>query len=204
MEQVHDLLAEKEGARLDVRQGAQGTHMPGLTEERVVGVEQAWTYLKRGQKSRALAATNMNESSSRSHCLLCLRVHGRSKLNGNTNCLNIAKAAIIRYHSVLYCYIVQLNSKEAQHIMLVPHKFSSILAVPARIAQYPATSLQVTHGGQSYGSATWLVVSASQSLQLLVSASRRLNSLTSPCLPWGTASMPWLAKLLMCPSATAS
>lgn len=83
MEQIQDLLAEKEGARLDVRQGPNGTHMPGLTEVRVVGVEQAWTYLKRGQKSRALAATSMNDSSSRSHCLLCLRVHGRSKLNGS-------------------------------------------------------------------------------------------------------------------------
>ncbi len=82
MEHVHDLLADKEGARLEVRQGLHGTHMPGLTEARVVGVEQAWTYLKRGQKSRALAATSMNDSSSRSHCLLCLRVHGRSKLNG--------------------------------------------------------------------------------------------------------------------------
>lgn len=82
MEQIHDLLAEKETSRLEVKQGPEGSHMPGLTEIRVVGVEQAWTYLKRGQQSRMLAATNMNDSSSRSHCLLCLRVHGRSKMTG--------------------------------------------------------------------------------------------------------------------------
>lgn len=82
MEQIYDLLSEQGGARLEVRQGAVGSHMPGLTEMRVVGVEQAWTYLKRGQQNRAVKATSMNEASSRSHCLLCLRVHGRSKLNG--------------------------------------------------------------------------------------------------------------------------
>ena len=82
MEQIHDLLSDKQAAKLDVRQGEGGSHLPGLTEVRVVGVEQAWTYLKRGQQHRAAAATSMNAESSRSHCLLCLRVHGRSKLSG--------------------------------------------------------------------------------------------------------------------------
>lgn len=82
MENIYDLLTEAQGEKLEVRQGAYGSHVPGLTEARVVGVEQACAYLKRGQRNRAAAATTMNDSSSRSHCLLCLRVHGRSKLSG--------------------------------------------------------------------------------------------------------------------------
>ena len=82
MEQIMDLLAEEPGARLDVKQGPHGSYLPGLTEAHIAGVEQAWTYLKRGQRNRRQAATHMNDASSRSHCLLCLRVHGRSKVNG--------------------------------------------------------------------------------------------------------------------------
>lgn len=82
MEQIHDLLADKESVRLKVKQGLGGSHVPGLTEIRIVGMEQAWTYLKRGQQNRMMAATAMNSCSSRSHCLMCLRVQGRSKLSG--------------------------------------------------------------------------------------------------------------------------
>ena len=82
MEQIIDLLAEEPGARLDVKQGPHGSYLPGLTEAHIAGVEQAWTYLKRGQRNRRQAATHMNDASSRSHCLLCLRVHSRSKVNG--------------------------------------------------------------------------------------------------------------------------
>lgn len=84
MEQIHDLLSNTRPAKLDVRQGqgVNGSSVPGLTEARIVGVEQAFTYLARGQKNRAAATTSMNDASSRSHCLLCFRVQGRSKLSG--------------------------------------------------------------------------------------------------------------------------
>jgi hypothetical protein len=66
-----DLLADKSKYRLEVKQGAQGSHMPGLTEVRVEGVNRAWSYLKTGQRNRMSAAISMNTSSSRSqHPLL--------------------------------------------------------------------------------------------------------------------------------------
>ena len=82
MDQIRDLLADDPAARLEVKQGAQGSFLPGLTEASIVGVEQAWAVLKKGERNRSSAATSMNQSSSRSHCLLCLRVRGRSKVSG--------------------------------------------------------------------------------------------------------------------------
>lgn len=83
LEQVRDLLAEGPQDRLEVKVGVgAGGSVPGLTQATVAGVEQAWEYLRRGQRARTSAATSMNDVSSRSHCLLCLRVRGRSKLTG--------------------------------------------------------------------------------------------------------------------------
>ena len=49
----------------------------------VSSVEEAWQVLELGAQSRHSAQTKMNERSSRSHCLLCVKVRGHSKLTGN-------------------------------------------------------------------------------------------------------------------------
>lgn len=85
MENIRDLLStasDEESARLEVRQGPQGSHIPGLTEVVVHSTEEAYTLLHRGAEARKCAVTSMNERSSRSHSMLCVRVRGRSKLTG--------------------------------------------------------------------------------------------------------------------------
>ncbi len=48
----------------------------------VSSVEEAWQTLAVGAQSRHSAETKMNERSSRSHCMLCVKVRGQSKLTG--------------------------------------------------------------------------------------------------------------------------
>lgn len=88
MESIRDLLstASDESTKLEVRQGPQGSHIPGLTEVVVHSTEDAYTLLHRGAEARKCAVTSMNERSSRSHSMLCVRVRGRSKLTGAHQC----------------------------------------------------------------------------------------------------------------------
>ena len=58
-----------------------GTGFP-LSLFQVSSVEEAWQTLEGGSKRRQSAETKMNDRSSRSHCMLCVKVRGQSKLTG--------------------------------------------------------------------------------------------------------------------------
>eukprot|EP00743_Colponemidia_sp_Colp-15_P006078 GILK01006532.1.p1 GENE.GILK01006532.1~~GILK01006532.1.p1 ORF type:complete len:1069 (+),score=245.18 GILK01006532.1:59-3208(+) len=95
-EQIRDLL-EPSNKRLDVRGaggrdeedrvgsrggGGGGSLVPGLTEIKVTSFEQVTQAMSTASTVRATSATDMNDTSSRSHCLLSIRVHNRSLVNG--------------------------------------------------------------------------------------------------------------------------
>ena len=50
----------------------------------VESVEEAWQTLQKGAEARHSAETKMNDRSSRSHCMLCVKVRGQSKITGLT------------------------------------------------------------------------------------------------------------------------
>lgn len=62
-----ELTSPEPPPRLEVRQGHQGNHVPGLTEHPVTCADEAWELLQSGSRSRSVGATNANEHSSRSH-----------------------------------------------------------------------------------------------------------------------------------------
>ena len=51
-----------------------GVYVEGLSKYRVQSVEDLWELLCRGDANRSTAATNMNETSSRSHAVLILKI----------------------------------------------------------------------------------------------------------------------------------
>ena len=84
-ESLRDLLLERSkgvgvgvGGKLEVRQGSDGqVHVPDLTEVEVSSVTQVQHLIStRVKPNRSVAATNMNEHSSRSHCCVFVRVIG--------------------------------------------------------------------------------------------------------------------------------
>eukprot|EP00199_Chlamydomonas_sp_CCMP681_P000065 CAMPEP_0119105464 /NCGR_PEP_ID=MMETSP1180-20130426/3409_1 /TAXON_ID=3052 ORGANISM="Chlamydomonas cf sp, Strain CCMP681" /NCGR_SAMPLE_ID=MMETSP1180 /ASSEMBLY_ACC=CAM_ASM_000741 /LENGTH=1060 /DNA_ID=CAMNT_0007090509 /DNA_START=65 /DNA_END=3247 /DNA_ORIENTATION=+ len=81
-EQIYDLLSggrEQDGDKLDVKQGPEGMHVPGLKLEEVRSIDDVANFMKRGKQSRSTFATNMNEHSSRSHLVLSVYVQATSK-----------------------------------------------------------------------------------------------------------------------------
>lgn len=70
------------GRVLELKQGAEGIYMPGVTTEAVVSATAIQALMRRGERCRSVGKTNANEHSSRSHSLLLIDVAGRSKVTG--------------------------------------------------------------------------------------------------------------------------
>ncbi|XP_062100705.1 kinesin-like protein KIN-14R isoform X2 [Humulus lupulus] len=83
-EQIRDLLATSSTSKkLEIKQASEGSHhVPGIVEAKVTNINQVWTVLQAGSNARAVGSNNVNEHSSRSHCLLCIMVRAKNLMNG--------------------------------------------------------------------------------------------------------------------------
>ncbi|KAK9162820.1 hypothetical protein Syun_003722 [Stephania yunnanensis] len=83
-EQIRDLLAAPPTSKkLEIRQASEGVHhVPGLVEAKVGNVKEVWDVLQAGSNARAVGSNNVNEHSSRSHCMLCITVIAKNMING--------------------------------------------------------------------------------------------------------------------------
>ncbi|XP_072988679.1 kinesin-like protein KIN-14E [Typha latifolia] len=83
-EQIRDLLATSPSSKkLEVRQAAEGFHhVPGIVEAKVENIKEVWNVLQAGSNARAVGSNNVNEHSSRSHCMLCIMVKAKNLMNG--------------------------------------------------------------------------------------------------------------------------
>ena len=86
-ETLRDLL--EKGENLELREDpTKGSHVAGLSETEVVNVTEVFKLLLKGNKNRTTEATNVNESSSRSHAVLQISVNkGISSQQKNENIL---------------------------------------------------------------------------------------------------------------------
>eukprot|EP00002_Diphylleia_rotans_P022759 TRINITY_DN4469_c0_g1_i2.p1 TRINITY_DN4469_c0_g1~~TRINITY_DN4469_c0_g1_i2.p1 ORF type:complete len:605 (-),score=140.41 TRINITY_DN4469_c0_g1_i2:359-2173(-) len=74
MESIQDLLNSRKSNLRILEKLHGGVYVEKLTEEVVTNVEEVIEILACGEKNRVYAATNMNEHSSRSHCLFMVKV----------------------------------------------------------------------------------------------------------------------------------
>ncbi|KAK8678008.1 hypothetical protein V6N13_143525 [Hibiscus sabdariffa] len=83
-EQIRDLLAtEPTSKRLEIRQASEGfRHVPGIVEAKVENIKEVWNVLQAGNNARAIGSNNVNEHSSRSHCMLCILVRAKNLISG--------------------------------------------------------------------------------------------------------------------------
>ncbi|XP_058081132.1 kinesin-like protein KIN-14E isoform X2 [Magnolia sinica] len=83
-EQIRDLLATSPSSKkLEIRQAAEGSHhVPGIVEAKVNNIKEVWDVLQAGSNARAVGSNNVNEHSSRSHCMLCIMVKSKNLMNG--------------------------------------------------------------------------------------------------------------------------
>jgi len=81
-EEIRDLLAKdpKTSAKCEIKEDTQkGVFVKGLTDVVVENEDQIFTQLEKGIKLRTVAATNMNEQSSRSHSIFTIVVEMSTK-----------------------------------------------------------------------------------------------------------------------------
>ena len=133
--------------RLDIRQGADGIYIPDLTEVSVASVNEVHTLLhSRAYPNRAQACTNMNAHSSRSHCVLFVKIVG---LNARTNERTQGKLILIDLAGS-----ERLNKsgaegqalKEAQNINGSLSALGNVIqALQAKSAHIPCQRAQNTH-----------------------------------------------------------
>ncbi|CAL8164423.1 unnamed protein product [Prunus armeniaca] len=83
-EQIRDLLATAPSSkRLEIKQASEGCHhVPGIVEAKVENIKEVWSVLQAGSNARAIGSNNVNEHSSRSHCLLSIMVRSKNLING--------------------------------------------------------------------------------------------------------------------------
>ncbi|KAI3896156.1 hypothetical protein MKX03_000276 [Papaver bracteatum] len=84
-EQIRDLLATSPATKkLEIRQASEGVHhVPGIVEAKVENIKEVWDVLQAGSNARAVGSNNVNEHSSRSHCMLSIMVKSKNLMNGD-------------------------------------------------------------------------------------------------------------------------
>ncbi|KAJ6337684.1 hypothetical protein OIU76_007377 [Salix suchowensis] len=95
-EQIRDLLATSTTTtkRLDIKQVSDGVqHVPGIVEAKVENIKQVWDVLQAGSNARAVGSNNVNERSSRSHCMLRTMVRAKNldSLGGDSKTLMLVQ-----------------------------------------------------------------------------------------------------------------
>eukprot|EP00946_MAST-07B_sp_MAST-7B-sp1_P004892 g4892.t1 len=82
-ETIRDLLVKNQEKKLEIKRDPnKGMFVPGLTRVKCVSHEDVLALMAHGYTNRAVAGTDMNEHSSRSHCALSVFVTSRSLIDG--------------------------------------------------------------------------------------------------------------------------
>lgn len=83
MERIRDLLAPQNDNLPIHEEKNRGVYVKGLLEVYVSSVEEVYEVMKRGGSSRAVAATNMNQESSRSHSIFVITITQKNVETGS-------------------------------------------------------------------------------------------------------------------------
>jgi len=80
-ERIHDLLAPVEAghkrAELRIRQDTKGPFVGGVRQVQISSAQEAYKVIDAGRRNLNIAATRLNEESSRSHCLFVVKIAKR-------------------------------------------------------------------------------------------------------------------------------
>ena len=97
-EEIRDLLATEKGLKYDIKKvdaKSSEIYVTNIKSEDVTCGNNIQSLLKRAKKNRAVAATNCNERSSRSHSVFMLKIVGKNSITSEscTGTLNLVDLA---------------------------------------------------------------------------------------------------------------
>jgi kinesin family protein C2/C3 len=117
-ETVRDLLqTDDSAANLEIKQDPSGSvYCPGAKSYPVACRQDVLDFLDIGSKNRITAATNCNEHSSRSHCVLSISVQGENLKSGEKTASKLHLIDLAGSERLSRSGVVGQQQREAQNI----------------------------------------------------------------------------------------
>ncbi|ONI35420.1 hypothetical protein PRUPE_1G535100 [Prunus persica] len=147
-EQIRDLLATSPTSkRLEMRQAPEGVHhIPGIVEAKVEGIKEAWNVLQAGSSARAVGSNNVNEHSSRSHCILCIMVKAKNLISGECTMSKLWLVDLAGSERLAKTEVQGERLKEAQNINRSLSALGDVIsALATKRSHIPYRNSKLTH-----------------------------------------------------------
>ncbi|XP_004250527.1 kinesin-like protein KIN-14R [Solanum lycopersicum] len=147
-EQIRDLLAPPTTSKkLEIKQAPEGLHhIPGLVEAKVENIEEVWNVLQTGSSARAVGSNNVNEHSSRSHCMLCIMVTAKNLIDGECTKSKLWLVDLAGSERLAKTDVQGERLKEAQNINRSLSALGDVISALAnRSSHIPYRNSKLTH-----------------------------------------------------------
>ncbi|PVH33354.1 hypothetical protein PAHAL_9G633800 [Panicum hallii] len=146
-EQIRDLLATSPSKKLEIKQSSEGYHhVPGLVEAKVTNIKEVWDVLLAGSNARAVGSNNVNEHSSRSHCMLCITVKAKNLLNGECTSSKLWLVDLAGSERLAKTDVQGERLKEAQNINRSLSALGDVIsALATKSSHIPYRNSKLTH-----------------------------------------------------------
>ncbi|KAM0902478.1 hypothetical protein ACQ4PT_019263 [Festuca glaucescens] len=140
-------LEELENMPLEIKQASEGSHhVPGIVEAKVENISEVWDVLQTGSNSRAVGSNNVNEHSSRSHCMLCIMVRAKNLINGDCTRSKLWLVDLAGSERLVKTDAQGDRLKEAQNINRSLSALGDVIsALASRSSHIPYRNSKLTH-----------------------------------------------------------
>ncbi|KAK9284924.1 hypothetical protein L1049_024105 [Liquidambar formosana] len=147
-EQIRDLLATSPTSKkLEIKQASEGFHhVPGIVEAKVGNIKEVWNVLQAGSSARAVGSNNVNEHSSRSHCMLCIMVRAKNLMTGECTKSKLWLVDLAGSERLAKTDVQGERLKEAQNINRSLSALGDVIfALATKSSHIPYRNSKLTH-----------------------------------------------------------
>ncbi|KAF8411339.1 hypothetical protein HHK36_003886 [Tetracentron sinense] len=146
---IHSMqrLRKTQPGWLEIRKVAEGDHhVPGIVEAKVENIKEVWDVLQAGSNARAVGSNNVNEHSSRSHCMLCIMVRAKNLMNGECSKSKLWLVDLAGSERIAKTDVQGDRLKEAQNINRSLSALGDVIsALAAKSSHIPYRNSKLTH-----------------------------------------------------------